>query len=799
MKPEIVFFILFALPSGLLSASSCNCRLLNIFYLTGMDISIPEPMHVCTFVKDKCCTVADEVRLSHFWNLHSEPLLDARASLIMMYVRKSVEAFWEIMRLDPLDIILKYVVRRRVPYQNQICQTQTRVISRQEYLRFDRQSDDLNRHIFQAVHNLTRPANETFNITSFTHDEFRERHWGIRYNKLYNDSMHHRPNETQIPDFPTPEATMETAVCANRRARYTKEFVIVNRHKTNFCLRLYERFLNFDAEKFNGLLPIIKSSLSGVMDLKKTLYCYACDAHSQSRFDLSGRRIVLGYDFCKNLVSEYRDLINFMHVIYIEYIDSLLQYVACFETNARPLPLPYPNFLTKYRRRIGIIQRCLANIDTPNFINNCWFICNKFSLHGISNFWDGELELFTRFYTTIGSFFRKIRIEREEDERFEKFKTDNRRRPILTTTGNVDGLLIEPLSEAINAGNLITNRRYYMNPEDMMLLLNTTNTTSGNIPIQARIILEQFLGLIGIRSINEALNLRNTTQNLIETLQRMNSTVNDTNDQVLINGLVNRLNSVLNTTNVTADLYPRRLSHKDTLSVSRSLRSMRPIPYNLSQFLVSRFDMKKPKTVRPLTRVRESKVVEPLSQIFEKMQADFDISTFESQVEPAGLNPIWARIHTDFNYNVTNILDNTFKNAEDLSNNVIEQFFINDNKDINEFNFDIDTDIEPVDLLPDMKKVGILARYAREHNNTALLKKVETLKKIIESDHSHTLNAKKQKLAQKRIEKEYLKFKAEVTELRLKEAGNKTDHTHKASFPSNFNGITEFFTSLFGS
>lgn len=72
MKILIVFCF-----SNQINNYSCNRRLLNSFLLTGMKYPIYSPMKVCGHVKDRCCTIGDEIKIAKLWNERAKGLLDA--------------------------------------------------------------------------------------------------------------------------------------------------------------------------------------------------------------------------------------------------------------------------------------------------------------------------------------------------------------------------------------------------------------------------------------------------------------------------------------------------------------------------------------------------------------------------------------------------------------------------------------------------------------------------------------------------------------------------------------------------
>ena len=786
------------------SIYACNRPLLNHFYLNGMSHSASDPMKVCTAVKDKCCTIADEVKLTNFWMQRSEPMLSARASLVGLYLRRALESFNDVMEFDPKDIIFKYTVKRMVPYEYKICQTVNKFLGPNELAQFNKAHDKHNMVMYKSIHKAMSP-NEPFKLTNFTHNKYGERTWGAKYSNSYEMFVPTNKTFDQVPDVGTREFMRPQVTCYLHKTSYLKEFVIVNQEKAGFCLRLYENFLNFDIKKFISLLPSVKSSLNQIVESKKSLYCFLCDAHSQSYFDLAKREIAFSHKFCRDIINTHRDYINFMHVIFVEYADSLLQYIACFETNAKVLPLPYPNFLVKYRRRISLVKRCLDKIGESDYLLNCWFLCNKFSLHQISPFWDGDLDLLIRLYTTVGSFLRKIQVEKQEEEKFDIFKRDAGKRPVFTTTGNVDGLLIEPLIEPLNPGNLLTDKQYYMEAKDMMKLMNTTDTRDYVNP-EVSNVLSQFLDKIGVEDASQAFRLQTENELLQQKLTNMtrnisnSSGINSTVSQ--INGLINQLQEILTKDKLHSGYFPRKLNQEDPEDLARSLREIRPIAYNLSDFINGKHSMKVlptfPKSKKKKIPIIAPPSVEVPNQIYEKVDGEMNIHFFKTTLATEGLNPIFGAAYTHFSYNITAILEEAFKKDEKLSIATINAFFATNNKGINRFNNDIDDYYTSWLELPDLTLIKKIKRYAMKRNNVALLNKVAKVEKEVLGKHAAAKSELDRKHNYTKMLKTMSMIKANYEQLKALESKNRTDHVHVKHFDKNFNGIANLFTGIFG-
>lgn len=45
----------------------CNKKILQAHQLSGMDFSTFSTMRICPYVKDRCCSFADEIKIAKFY------------------------------------------------------------------------------------------------------------------------------------------------------------------------------------------------------------------------------------------------------------------------------------------------------------------------------------------------------------------------------------------------------------------------------------------------------------------------------------------------------------------------------------------------------------------------------------------------------------------------------------------------------------------------------------------------------------------------------------------------------------
>ena len=430
----------------------CKQTLMKNFYLQGMPYSIVEKMHVCPHVHDKCCSIADEVKISHLWNKHTGPIVQRYSDDMAANINSIVRNFFKLVALDPALIPLKYIVSKEVPFKYKHCSN------------------------INGVPETGRDALELKEYKTGFRKFLSHRIWAFKPKKTRWNTPVGGYSNIKFDTY-----KIETS-CSTYVDVFYRDFIVVNQEKTEHCIGIHDKFMDFHAKDFISLLPSVKNSLNYMTDMKKAFYCDLCNAHKHQFFDIKNKTITISKKFCNMVLKQKMDYFKFMHIVFIEFSNELFQYQGCFATDGKIFDFPFKNFLSKYLQRIPLIKKCLASLDDKkNFYKNCWMICERFKYYSFSPFFDGDIELLRRVNVAVLSFMRKLqRADMVESKRrkkaFKKFgiKGKNRNGAIakeLMIPENVDGTLIEPIS----AASMITNKHYYMNKADRMRLMGRAN------------------------------------------------------------------------------------------------------------------------------------------------------------------------------------------------------------------------------------------------------------------------------------------------------------------------------------
>ena len=114
----------------------CDQRLLNTFKLKGLRYAITDPMYICPDVKDRCCTLMDEIEIISMWKTNSQDHLRIYREAVARIYELLMEMHYDFIKLDYGDIPMHYLYFKKVPYQYKVCGDNTvRLANDNEYNR----------------------------------------------------------------------------------------------------------------------------------------------------------------------------------------------------------------------------------------------------------------------------------------------------------------------------------------------------------------------------------------------------------------------------------------------------------------------------------------------------------------------------------------------------------------------------------------------------------------------------------------------------------------------------------------
>ena len=645
-------------------------------------------------------------------------------------------------------------------------------------------------------------------------------------------SSRSQPKKKEDSFLSIPKPNLTTLRCEKNNSKYTRDYVIINPRKVRFCYRIYSDFLHYNIQFFNETIADVRKSMLAIGYLRKQFFCSLCDGHGQNYFEHKKMVVIYDQEFCSDVIKTHLDYFQFMNILFVEFADSLLQYVQCFETDAQIYNFPFQNFLVKYKRRIHFYRKCFMSVmgGDPSYIKKCWFICNKFSLLRMNQIFDGDLPMLTRVKIALFSFLRKFTQQKEVDESLQEknFVARNVSKIDLGIVENVDGILIEPVSP----GLLISNKRFVLHESFRPNYLGDTSI-SGIPQIQPKqwTQVNEFLTSLGLSSIDQLIDIHKSNA-----AERANFTLTSQlkarpHDQTIrnpseINGMVNQLYELLNSKPVGDHMVPRKMKQEVITIIKKS--GFTPTPFNrrlqdmdlfpnfkktptndspkkwaLEHPDIESLNGKKIKVKKKEPDVSENNVrfnVEARNEIFEKIEETIDMYNYGVTFESTGLNPVAVFYYADFEKNVTTVIGENFPKSEKIDGDVLRDYILYNKTKINEFNELFDYEI--VSFVDISARDKLLNRYKTIENYSVVNDRLR-LKKVAQQHQVDIFMVTKEKESKRRRDIERMKLIKKYEKAKAFDKLSSNDFSHQLTsnlpgFNDTFSGISSFFLNMFG-
>ena len=629
--------------------------------------------------------------------------------------------------------------------------------------------------------------------------------------------------------------------CRMTNSNFNKDFLLVNEEKTRFCLKIYQGFLEFEIDSFKQLVQVIKVQMDKVHYLKKFFYCAICDAHAIRFFDHDKKIMNFDPGFCQNLLQEHLDYLKFMHVVFIKFADSLLQYVQCFESDAKTLNFPFQNFLIKYKRRIPFFEKCFKEIENESaqFMNSCWFICNKFSLVRISTIFDGDLVLMQRIRVALASFLRKFGRERQEHDRQEQRKS--RRRPYSFDLGllnNVNGLLAEPVAPAF----LVSEGKFILNDIDRPKVLGNFTIRGDMTPTpEMETAVNQFLRAVRVGNVRAVRKMEGQQwrRGHRRFMRRLNSTFEGDVGAYRVspvNKLINELYNVTLRVNVSDHMFPRRELRQTVVGIfrqngleppptprelqqqtgrnstaggrtnsTRRVRTAGSIMIDEGLKTVERAihnprEPLPPKKPQPAPLPGTEHIdPENFNEFYEKEKPRIDLFNYGTIMLKEGLHPIKFYSLINFMGNTTELIGRHFRPAEKIEREVMQEYMSNNARRINEFNAEIEQDNHPDAEVKirykHINKLQEIKDWGESRMRPGVFNIANNRQKKMISTQQYNLREEAKRKANEKAALEYAR-RQEID--KMTRNSMVFDHVKHKAYNTTFGEILDIFKHLFG-
>ena len=66
-------------------------------------------MTICSHVKDKCCSLSDEIKISKLWQERTYPLMTSYIDTSVYIMGRIIKVYDDLLEIDPRELSLKYI------------------------------------------------------------------------------------------------------------------------------------------------------------------------------------------------------------------------------------------------------------------------------------------------------------------------------------------------------------------------------------------------------------------------------------------------------------------------------------------------------------------------------------------------------------------------------------------------------------------------------------------------------------------------------------------------------------------
>ena len=460
---SFVIMLLLLSSGGVLGMDECKVNLLQFFGLTASKYPVPSTMIVCGGIDETCCSMEDELRIHSLWQKYSNSQIRRHIDQLIKAYELLFQRHDELLEISPKKIDTNSTEWRKIPIKFKVCERIAREVTtnddkinsidllnnnsliddpkfRKENLlkayddnrsegdgmrnsAYERKLEEIAPQTILSDDNIKKLAQSEVSVISVNEKKNYEVNNTQKSLKLTNQStpvadrkLKENKDDRKLaydpiyyrPFYFKEELPERKIQCSYTTKIVNKKVTFVNKAKKKFCKKIRKKMHEFPITDFRDYLPMIRVEMIRLLSMKKTFYCSLCDMDKQKRIDPYNKIITFDTNFCRRIIVEFKDYLKFTNVLLIEYLDMLLQYVRCFQTPADEARFPYSSFLQVYQKNFEVIQKCFDNIDTPEYMQHCIFLCQQYSYTTYSPFFDGSVDLISRINTTLISFFRKV-------------------------------------------------------------------------------------------------------------------------------------------------------------------------------------------------------------------------------------------------------------------------------------------------------------------------------------------------------------------------------------------------------
>ena len=182
------------------------------------------------------------------------------------------------------------------------------------------------------------------------------------------------------------------------------------KQKISNCNILASRIVKFEVEDIQHKIRANLNNLKSFFEKSfKGFYCGVCNYDNHKFFDLEEKVLKVDDNFCYWTVSHSLSTLLFFYKDIVSYSNIMSQFImSCSNTGEYRFGMTIPPSLVFIENEdiSENLVRCSDNIESNKWLSHCRFICDKFSIVGLSGFFEpflDKIELYGKWLKAIYS------------------------------------------------------------------------------------------------------------------------------------------------------------------------------------------------------------------------------------------------------------------------------------------------------------------------------------------------------------------------------------------------------------
>lgn len=187
-------------------------------------------------------------------------------------------------------------------------------------------------------------------------------------------------------------------ICAKVVKHNLMKRIVYDPNKVIYCQSIGQKMFAFKTKFLNNNLPNMMDTLDKLIGVKKALFCHTCNQGESKLFNLNDNTVTFSKQFCFDMITEFKDYIQWKNLDMMKYLETYYQYLQCYNPESKAPSYPYKLPIPVYNRQK--LAECLR-VENIADINKCLEFCGEYNIFNFSSFFEGSLDKLNQLKSEI--------------------------------------------------------------------------------------------------------------------------------------------------------------------------------------------------------------------------------------------------------------------------------------------------------------------------------------------------------------------------------------------------------------